>query len=193
MDGGNPRVSPRRGPSPVEYRPRSRASARALSRRRVAPAGARRPPNAYVCGSCGRACGSDARRPGSIEQGYAQTAAFALRWTARGIGAEGPPRATCPLCAVPPPATPRTCPLVKPLELLVLLAAAGCAARYPAVLTPVRIDTSRTTAAGPPAPVGPPTGVRTTEMDPLTRVDRMEWPGPNLLRSASGAPGPEYW
>jgi hypothetical protein len=82
---------------------------------------------------------------------------------------------------------------VKPLELLVLLAAAGCAARHPPVLTPVRIDTSRSTAAAPPAPVGPPTGVRTTEMDPLARVDRMEWPGPNLLRSASGAPGPEYW
>ncbi|HEV7994443.1 MAG TPA: M1 family metallopeptidase [Gemmatimonadaceae bacterium] len=29
--------------------------------------------------------------------------------------------------------------------------------------------------------------------DPIARIDRMEWPGPNAVRSASGAPGPEYW
>ena len=87
--------------------------------------------------------------------------------------------------------------LVKHLELLLFLAAAGCAVQRPAVLTPVRIDTSRTaTSTGTTSPssrVGPGIGARTTEMDPLTRVDRMEWPGPNLFRSGSGAPGPDYW
>ena len=29
--------------------------------------------------------------------------------------------------------------------------------------------------------------------DPISRIDRMEWPGPNDFRSASGAPGPGYW
>jgi peptidase M1-like protein len=83
---------------------------------------------------------------------------------------------------------------VKHFRLLVLATAAGCAAHRAPVLTPVRIDTAR--AAAPTGTIPPSTagaGSRTTEMDPLTRVDRMEWPGPNLLRSASGAPGPEYW
>ena len=34
---------------------------------------------------------------------------------------------------------------------------------------------------------------RTVDTDPLARVDRMEWPAPSGTRSASGAPGPEYW
>ena len=80
------------------------------------------------------------------------------------------------------------------LELLVFLAAAGCAVQRPPVLTPVRIDTTRTAAAtGATPPTAPASaGVRTSETDPLRRVDRMEWPGPNVFRSASGAPGPEY-
>ena len=30
-------------------------------------------------------------------------------------------------------------------------------------------------------------------VDPFARIDRMEWPGPNRYRSASGQPGPDYW
>jgi len=86
---------------------------------------------------------------------------------------------------------------VKRLELLVFLAAVGCAAQRPAVLTPVRIDTTRTAAATgatlPAAPAGAAASVRTVATDPLSRVDRMEWPGPNLFRSGSGTPGPDYW
>jgi hypothetical protein len=86
---------------------------------------------------------------------------------------------------------------VKRLELLVFLVAAGCAVQRPPVLTPVRIDTARTATAPratpPPAPASSGVEVRTFETDPLNRVDRMEWPGPNMFRSGSGAPGPEYW
>src|SRR6185369_4460585 len=92
---------------------------------------------------------------------------------------------------------PNSLLLVKRLELLALLAAAGCAGQHPPVLIPVRIDSTRTAAAPratpSPTPAGSSAGVRTAEMDPLRRVDRMEWPGPNIFRSGSGAPGPEYW
>src|SRR6185436_2954208 len=29
--------------------------------------------------------------------------------------------------------------------------------------------------------------------DPFRRIDRLEWPGPNQFRTATGAPGPDYW
>jgi hypothetical protein len=79
---------------------------------------------------------------------------------------------------------------------LALLAA--CAPQRAQVLTPVRIDTTRAPSAAPPAAVPGTAAVgtgrpRTVGADPLARVDRMEWPGPNGTRAASGAPGPEYW
>jgi hypothetical protein len=83
-----------------------------------------------------------------------------------------------------------------------LAALAACAAQRPQVLTPVRVDTARSSATAPAAatpatPAVPAIGgggrPRTIDTDPLARVDRMEWPGPNATRSASGAPGPEYW
>jgi hypothetical protein len=85
---------------------------------------------------------------------------------------------------------------------LALLAGVACVGQRPQVLTPVRLDTvtmtatpvatptpsTTTTTASTPGPV-----VRTTLDDPIARIDRMEWPGPNTFRSASGAPGPDYW
>ena len=32
-----------------------------------------------------------------------------------------------------------------------------------------------------------------TPVDPFARIDRLDWPGPNRYRSASGQPGPDYW
>jgi len=32
-----------------------------------------------------------------------------------------------------------------------------------------------------------------TPADAFARIDRMDWPGPNRYRSASGQPGPDYW
>ena len=29
--------------------------------------------------------------------------------------------------------------------------------------------------------------------DPFATTNRIDWPGPNVYRSAMGAPGPEYW
>jgi len=78
--------------------------------------------------------------------------------------------------------------------LVLLVSALGCAAQRPQVLVPVRVDTSA--HASPPrsaSSAGGATVARTTADDPISRIDRMEWPGPNAVRSASGAPGQEYW
>jgi hypothetical protein len=126
----------------------------------------------------------------------ASRAAFALRWARRGIVQGDQPDDVSSFARRRLPPHPNRL-LVKHVELLVLLATAGCVAHQPPVLTPVRIDTSRTAVStgttSPTAVAGPGTGARTSEMDPLTRVDRMDWPGPNMFRSGSGAPGAEYW
>src|SRR5215204_927164 len=113
----------------------------------------------------------------------------------------------CPVRAASPAATPFTAAFVTrsiALSFSVALLAA-CAVQRPQVLTPVRVDTSRATAVASPAgtsagtSAGTRPGVaaggrpRTIDTDPLARVDRMEWPAPSGTRSASGAPGPEYW
>jgi hypothetical protein len=53
------------------------------------------------------------------------------------------------------------------------------------------MDTAHVVTAPPPITVTRP--VFTTNDDPFHRIDRLEWPGPNAYRTASGAPGPEYW
>jgi hypothetical protein len=90
--------------------------------------------------------------------------------------------------------------LVKRSALFVLLAAGtGCLSQSPPVLVPVRVDTLTTTAAPvvvsapAPASAGRAGSARTTMDDPIARIDRMDWPGPNAFRSASGTPGPDYW
>ena len=76
---------------------------------------------------------------------------------------------------------------------------AACAVQRPQVLTPVRVDTARATGTSAPVVTPAATAIgggwraRTVDTDPLARVDRMEWPAPSGTRSASGAPGPEYW
>jgi hypothetical protein len=87
----------------------------------------------------------------------------------------------------------------RSIALLAVAALAACVPQRPQVLTPVRVDTTRAPASAPAAaaaaartPAAAPT-VRTVDADPLARIDRMDWPGPNMKRLASGAPGPEYW
>jgi hypothetical protein len=61
------------------------------------------------------------------------------------------------------------------------------------VLTPIRVDTARVLTFGPASTVtfqSPPASVGA---DPLHRIDGMDWPGPNQFRTATGAPGPDYW
>ena len=90
--------------------------------------------------------------------------------------------------------------MTRSISLAIALAVlAACAAQRPQVLTPIRVDTTRAAAGPAPAAVPPATVAgsvgrpRTVDTDALARVDRMEWPGPSGTRSASGAPGPDYW
>jgi hypothetical protein len=91
---------------------------------------------------------------------------------------------------------------VNRLLLLTLLGlGTGCLASQPPVVTSVRVDTTGrpavATPAGGAAPAAAaaaaPSAMRSGATDPLARIDRMEWPGPNRYRTASGAPGPDYW
>ncbi|HEX4934849.1 MAG TPA: hypothetical protein VFV33_16780, partial [Gemmatimonadaceae bacterium] len=77
-------------------------------------------------------------------------------------------------------------PIVSRRALLALLALGACTRPQPAqVLAPVRIDIPQAVTRAEPS--------RTTADDPLARIDRMEWPGPNAYRGADGSPGPQYW
>jgi hypothetical protein len=86
---------------------------------------------------------------------------------------------------------------LKRFSYLATLGVAACATQRPQVLTPVRVDTMprpHPVAIPAPASISSAGGtVPTTMDDPMARIDRMEWPGPNAFRSASGTPGPAYW
>src|SRR4051812_3763154 len=80
------------------------------------------------------------------------------------------------------------------------MVSAACAVQRPQVLTPVRIDTVSSTASGAAASSAAPSASttsvsapRTAADNPVARIDRMEWPAPSTVRSAGGAPGPDYW
>ena len=62
---------------------------------------------------------------------------------------------------------------------------AACAQQRPVVLAPVRME----------APVAAEAAAvfDTRRDDPFASINRMDWPGPNSYRSASGVPGPHYW
>ena len=77
------------------------------------------------------------------------------------------------------------------VAIAVFAFATGCVGRGPQVLTPVRVDTVHVVGSPPAVTVMRP--IFTTTDDPFHRVDRMDWPGPNAFRMASGAPGPDYW
>ena len=74
----------------------------------------------------------------------------------------------------------------SPASLLTALALAGCARGQPAqVLTPVRLD--------PTSVVGGSASAGSDVFATFATTNRIDWPGPNQYRSASGAPGPSYW
>jgi hypothetical protein len=58
-------------------------------------------------------------------------------------------------------------------------------------MVPMRIDNPPVTTAAPAPTIARP--VSTVLDDPLRRLDRTDWPGPNSLRTGAGAPGPDYW
>ena len=76
------------------------------------------------------------------------------------------------------------------LSVTLLLTIAACNRHSPQVVTPVRVDTARVVVEGSGANARSYT---TADDDRFNRIDRMDWPGPNRYRSASGEPGPDYW
>ncbi|HUK61787.1 MAG TPA: M1 family metallopeptidase, partial [Dongiaceae bacterium] len=58
---------------------------------------------------------------------------------------------------------------------------------------PAAVPASGATASGKTTHATVPVPATATLDDPFARVDRMDWPGPNRYRSASGQPGPDYW
>jgi hypothetical protein len=83
---------------------------------------------------------------------------------------------------------------VKRFLIFVGFGVAACSPQHPQVLTPVVLDTASRTVRVASAPASTATSSpRTTADDPLARIDRMDWPGPNVYRAASGMPGPDYW
>jgi hypothetical protein len=80
----------------------------------------------------------------------------------------------------------------RPLIVGLLGFAAGCIGHRPEIMTPVRIDAFRPLVGSPPE-VTVTRPISNVGDDPFRRLDRLEWPGPNQYRTATGAPGPEYW
>jgi hypothetical protein len=75
------------------------------------------------------------------------------------------------------------------------LVLAACAPR-PVVLAPVRMDVAPESSAVVTVASNSTqqNGVFFTDRDdPFATTNRIDWPGPNRYRSASGVPGPEYW
>ena len=70
--------------------------------------------------------------------------------------------------------------------------ATGCIGHRPEIMTPVRIDAFRP-LTNAPVQVTAARPLATLGEDPFRRLDRLEWPGPNPYRTATGAPGPDYW
>ena len=73
---------------------------------------------------------------------------------------------------------------------VILVWSAGCF-HGPQILTPTRVDTVHVASSSQPITITRP--FFTTAVDPFHRIDRMDWPGPNGYRAATGAPGPDYW
>jgi hypothetical protein len=66
----------------------------------------------------------------------------------------------------------------------------------PAAVPAARVAPKPAVAApGPSVPAArmPGSPLLATPADPFARIDRLDWPGPNRYRSASGQPGPDYW
>lgn len=89
----------------------------------------------------------------------------------------------------PPPPIAAVSRLLRfaPAAFLAVAACVPAPQPQPQVMTPVRLELP----PAAPAPAAAP--VLAALDDPFARIDRPEWPGPNLYRSADGSPGPRYW
>jgi hypothetical protein len=67
------------------------------------------------------------------------------------------------------------------------MALVACAPQRPVILPTVQLSADTSTQQ-------PPGWVFNSQRDdPFASMDRIDWPGPNRYRSASGVPGPDYW
>src|SRR5215218_7260351 len=81
------------------------------------------------------------------------------------------------------------------LSLITLaIVATACARQASQGITPVRLDTVAVAAARAGMPnTGTAGAFDAMRDDPFFTTNRIDWPGPNDFRSASGMPGPRYW
>ena len=81
-------------------------------------------------------------------------------------------------------------PKVKYSAFLFMALAACAQQQRPVVLAPVQMEAIGDTSASGPVSRRV---FDTQRDDPFATTNRIDWPGPNVYRSARGAPGPEYW
>ena len=79
----------------------------------------------------------------------------------------------------------------RSFAIALCVASAGCSLHRPKIMVPIRVDNPPAGASTPAPTIARP--VATVLDDPLRRLDRTDWPGPNSLRTGAGAPGPDYW
>ncbi len=77
------------------------------------------------------------------------------------------------------------------LRLLALAFLAGCMPPASTTTRPVRIAEPITITMAPPRDTDVAAAVG--RGNPFATISRIDWPGPNAYRSASGEPGPAYW
>ncbi|HEY1952992.1 MAG TPA: M1 family metallopeptidase, partial [Gemmatimonadaceae bacterium] len=71
---------------------------------------------------------------------------------------------------------------------LLFLTLVACSQQRPVQLAPVRLDAPIVVTSDTGAAV-----FETQRDDPFATMNRIDWPGPNSYRTASGKPGPDYW
>ena len=77
------------------------------------------------------------------------------------------------------------------LRLFALALVAGCVPPATTVTTPVRIAEPVSFTITVPGDSASPSDI--VRDNPFLAANRIDWPGPNAYRSASGEPGPSYW
>jgi hypothetical protein len=86
----------------------------------------------------------------------------------------------------------RALPAAQALGLIGALLSAACFGGGPQVVTPVLVA-PRFANGAPTPPITVTRPPATVADDPFHGVDPLDWPSPSRVRTASGAPGPDYW
>ena len=86
----------------------------------------------------------------------------------------------------------RALPAAQALGLIGVLLSGACFGGGPQVVTPVLVA-PRFANGAPTPPITVTRPPVTVAADPFHGVDPLDWPSPSRVRTASGAPGPDYW